>query len=246
MMVQELIERLQQRHAYVMGLVDELFGISPSKPNIVIARSLDILPEKMEIEWYEELDEQTEGKYNSRYKLIVVNPVQIITACGVMGRAGFQLNPKYWIERIFAKEYAQHVLNSLFDFRLGEIFEIAREEKEGKFYEFAKAHAEAVGYAAMLRVAKQIPHRDEYELAFKYVRDSAATYLASQFKQHKALSMPAILVALYYDMAEQSSALDIDGFREWVRRDPLKADKEEVENAYKLFVSRMSSIITRY
>jgi hypothetical protein len=102
-------------------------------------------------------------------------------------------------------------------------------------YSFANAYQEACGLTVKHRTAKQLGHRDAYEKLFRSMMEEASKELAERYMHRETVDPSIIRMALAYHMTEMTNRLDIGSFRNWVRRNPLEINKQEVDHIYNVF-----------
>ena len=162
-----IIGYLDANRSELIGLVQTMFDAQPPEPRIVIGRPADLgyTPKTAPIDIGKLEGDYVDGMYMEANRTVFINSGNIEKHCRTIGSTDFPLNPLEYAVRIFAKEYGQHVYSSLHGFAaMDKVTEYEEQESEETVViaQYGASFTEAVGVAAMLKVAEALGHSDKH------------------------------------------------------------------------------------
>jgi len=259
--VGEVLTNLYNRHEYLIGIVNQLLGASPPKPELVrhdefprlenqLYQELDIKPPEPKIIIgdcrsiiftilrvlkgigdFEEVrgSASPSGLYIPDARITVIDPIKSVETSISCKEEGININPVYDFERIFIKEYAQYIHHWVHNFE----YDMPDSDNIPLNIYFA-AHNEAVAISTMYRVAKQLPHSDDYEKFINGLNKLRLRYVSSLFQNPEtkfgSTEFHHVVMGLASVMHDESESLSLEDFREWFKENPLEPGRGQIES----------------
>lgn len=212
-----LKQSLEMQRNGVYNFINQLFDATPNEPNLYIGKDPFIQKDSALLSTHSQAN--MISYYSEEDQRLVIDPRAVERTVRYEKGQGLRIDPLQEIVRTLAKEYGQHVHSHIHNFgildqanaHIEEAFANALDPESPlhhmQIYTVATmplARTEGIGYLALLRVAEELGHDDDYsrkiELDGEYKRQNARKILLNM--EHGTSEIIQVANAFAYWLAK--------------------------------------------